>query len=106
MPIEGNRRPFKKKRIEIALDEPGVYELLKDNELVYIGMSEASIRGRLQDHKRGDVMPRTVTHFKVEPAASPKRREGQLLREYQRNHGGELPRYNVQGPRPSTKGRG
>ncbi len=102
MPIEGNRRPFKSKRIDIAPDVPGVYALFRDKDLVYVGMSEQSIRARLQSHKRGDEKPgtKTVTHFKVEPASSPKRREDQLLREYQRGHDGQLPRHNVQGPPP------
>ncbi len=107
MPIEGNRRPFRSKRIDIAPDEPGVYALFRDKELVYIGMSEESIRVRLQSHKRGDEKPGTkaVSHFKVEPSSRPKKREDQLLREYQREHDGLLPRHNVQAPPASAKDR-
>ena len=99
MPISGDMYEFTKRNVDLAPDEHGVYALYhaKDtNEPTYIGRAaglDVTIRGRLQDHQAGrdGACTEISKYYKREICANPVEREKELLREYQRNHGGNLP---------------
>lgn len=79
----------------VAIDEPGVYELWDASSVIYIGSSTTSVRDRVKAHKNGDegTCTQQATDYKEEASSRPRDRERQLLREYQNTHG-RLPRCN------------
>jgi hypothetical protein len=87
--------PFTEQNVNNSPDKPGVYILYDGDEVIDIGQSEESIRGRLQDHLRGDHGPCTqgATHYMREENSDPVAREEELLRQFRRRHG-RLPRCN------------
>jgi hypothetical protein len=97
MPISGDLYPFTEENVNKSPDQPGVYALYQNAELTYYGMSQTSVRSRLQRHHAGAEGPCTkaATHYRREitTAAEAPRREQELLLEYQRLHG-RLPRCN------------
>ena len=77
-----------------APDDPGVYALWDDEELVYYGRAdrgENSIRSRLLDLYYEN--PKRATHYSWEVCADPAKREAELLGEHERTFG-RPPRLN------------
>ena len=93
------RRPARRYRfrrivISGAPDDPGVYALWDDEELVYYGRAdrgENSIRSRLLDLYYEN--PKRATHYSWEVCADPAKREAELLGEHERAFG-RPPRLN------------
>ena len=98
MPIPREVFPFTARLVAGAPEEPGVYVLWKDGDVVYIGAAlggGATIRSRLVEHfagRAGDCT-RTATQYSWEISLKPAVRELQLLEEY-RNSFRRLPRCN------------
>jgi hypothetical protein len=90
-----NLYDFTWENINKSPDQPGVYALYRDAEIVYIGQSESSIRSRLSDHKSGrsGTGIASSTQYWRETNSNPKAREAELLRWYKGDFG-RLPRYN------------
>ena len=91
MPITAKWIPFNRASIEaLAIKESGVYEVGKalGNIVLYIGRSEASIRGRMLTHK-GETRFRGCTHFRFRRANpdSVQKAEDRLLEGYKKQHG-------------------
>lgn len=79
-----------------APEEPGVYALWKNDELIFLGRASqgATLRERLTEHLGGS-FPCTqgATHYTWELCLNPAAREAEVLREYQARFG-RLPRCN------------
>ena len=92
---ERNDRCYRFSRIVIAgaPEEPGVYALWQEEELIYYGRTAggATIRSRLVDHL-GEAL--AATHYSWEIARQPLEREAELLRDYLETFG-RLPRLNA-----------
>lgn len=91
---------FTKENVDRAPNEPGVYKLYEKGTLIYIGMSEMSIRSRLQAHYAGQEgrCTQAATEYQREPtkAAHARGVEAKLLQEYKRATG-KLPKCNEAG---------
>ena len=98
MPIASPRYAFTATMVSGAPDDPGVYALWENEELIYYGQARGAnitIRSRLREHLAGgNDCTRTATHYGWEIAASPSQREAELLREHERAHR-KLPRCNT-----------
>jgi excinuclease UvrABC nuclease subunit len=99
MPMSRELFPFTARLIAGAPEEPGVYALWEDGEIIYIGHAPgrgATIRSRLVDHFAGTVSPctRRASHYSWEISLRPTVREGELLEEY-RSANTRLPRCNA-----------
>ena len=97
--IEDGRYRFNSENIDRSPEEPGVYALYDDSELIYYGRAQGNtvtIRSRLQSHLRGDEgsCTQNATHYKREPCPNPVTREKELLEEFKKTHHGNLPRCN------------
>jgi hypothetical protein len=96
--IRHKRYPFTAWAISGAPEDPGVYALWKNGEVVYIGSAPAggsSIRSRLIDHLTEHTQDGgyLATEYSWELSRNPRARELELIEEYQReNH--RLPRLN------------
>jgi excinuclease UvrABC nuclease subunit len=77
-----------------APEQPGVYALWHDEEMIYLGRA-ASIRRRLAEHLQRSDAPCLLeaTHYTWELALRPEAREAELLAEF-RSRYGRLPRCN------------
>ena len=97
MPVAGDSYPFTKENVDRSPAEPGVYELSKDGEVIYIGKGVVTIRSRLQAHYRGDEGPCTQAATRYKRETTTAKRAGpyevELLEEYRKRHG-KLPRCN------------
>jgi len=98
MPISGDKYGFIEKNVNKAPDEHGVYALYDDETLIYYGRAageDVTIRSRLQSHFNGDEGSCTqgATHYRREVTDWPKRREKELLDEFETKFG-RLPRCN------------
>jgi excinuclease UvrABC nuclease subunit len=97
MPVAGDSYEFTKKYVDLSPETPGVYELSKNGEVIYIGKGEVTIRSRLQAHYRGDEgrCTQEATHYKREETTAKRAGpyEVELLEEYRKKHG-KLPRCN------------
>jgi excinuclease UvrABC nuclease subunit len=87
MPILRARFPFSARLIGGAPEEPGVFALWEDGEIIYIGHAQGrgtTIRSRLVDHFTGMVSPctRRASHYSWEISATPATREAELLSEF------------------------
>jgi hypothetical protein len=89
-PEPSRRYRFRRIVIQGAPDDPGVYALWENEELVYYGRA-SSIRSRLLEHLQEGAR---ATHYSWEMSRDPAAREAELLREYERIFG-RLPRGNV-----------
>jgi hypothetical protein len=100
MPIASPRYAFNATMIAGAPPDPGVFALWENDELIYYGRAlgnGATIQSRLREQlATGANGTAGATHYGWEIAASPRVREAELLREFQRSHG-RLPRCNSQG---------
>jgi excinuclease UvrABC nuclease subunit len=93
MPIQDDvNRKFSKENVDKSPDAPGVYELSEDGAVIYMGMSQTSIRSRLQNHLggAGGLCTKKATTYKRETmkAAKAADYEEELLAEYKKAHGG------------------
>ena len=91
MPIKAKWIPFKKEIIEaLAMKESGVYEIgkMRGDTVLYIGMSDTSIRSRLLTHT-GETKFIGCTHFRKRKTRPDDAgiAEGRLLEEYKKNNG-------------------
>lgn len=103
MPIASPRYRFKNEIILGAPDDPGVYALYLDEELIFFGhaIGAATIQTRLIAHLLKLAEPSQVTHYAWEICRDPLMRAAQLVREYERNFR-RLPRYNPRGTASSA----
>ena len=96
MPIASPRYALTPTMVSGAPNDPGVYALWENDELIYYGHARgesATIQSCLQQHLRGETACKGATHYGWEISANPPAREAELLREYQRAHK-RLPRCN------------
>ena len=91
---------FTQENVDRSPTVPGVYELYKNGTLIYIGMSETSIRSRLQAHFAGreGACTQAATDYRREPTKATDARsvESALLREYKKA-AGKPPKCNEAG---------
>ena len=92
------RYPFVEWAIAGAPNDPGVFALWRDGELIYYGSTQgegATIQSCLFDHYAGRANPCTAraTHYSWELSRDATRRERELLREHQAE-AKRLPRCN------------
>jgi len=93
MPIANRHWSFKPLVISGAPEEPGVYALLEDDEIVYYGCAvhgstiQTALYAILQRVQAGraDCLQR-VSHYTWEISYRPRLREAELLREYEQAH--------------------
>ena len=82
MPLTSPKYPFTKTAVSGAPDDPGVYALYCENELLYVGAAErakrATIRSRLIEHFSGEREPTGATHYKWEIRSDPLARLAEL----------------------------
>ena len=90
MPIKAKWIPFKKEIVEaLAMKESGVYEIgkMQGDIVLYIGMSDTSIRSRLLTHT-GETKFIGCTHFRKRTINSDAgRAEDNLLEGYKKKNG-------------------
>ncbi|HEX7054603.1 MAG TPA: hypothetical protein VF211_11805 [Burkholderiales bacterium] len=87
---EPRKYRFARTVVQGAPDEPGVYALWEGDELVYYGRAprlREALLARLASHP-------AATHYGWELCADPARREAELLRAFEREHG-RMPRDNA-----------
>jgi hypothetical protein len=103
MPIASPRYQFKHETVVGAPDDPGVYALYLDEELIFFGhaVGAATIQTRLIAHFFKLVDPSHATHYGWEICRDPLKRMAELVREYERNFW-RLPRYNPRGTSSSA----
>jgi len=98
MPIASPRYALTRTMVAGAPDDPGVYALWENDELIYYGHARgegATIQSCLQRHlDGGNGCTVAATHYGWEISANPPLREAELLREFQRAHK-RLPRCNL-----------
>lgn len=99
MPITPELFPFTARLIAGAPEEPGVFALWEDGDVIYIGHAAGrgvTIRSRLVDHFTGTVSPctRRATHYSWEISQRPAAREAELLAAFQ-TRTARLPRCNA-----------
>ena len=87
---EFRRYRFARTVLQGAPDEPGVYALWEDDELVYYGRAQR-LRTTLLERLAKDT---ASTHYGWEICAHPAAREAELLAEHERRYG-RRPRHNV-----------
>jgi hypothetical protein len=97
MPIASPRYAFTPTMVSGAPEDPGVYALWENDELIYYGHARSAgvtIRSCLREHLAGgNDCTRNATHYGWEISANPPQREAELLREHQRANK-KLPRCN------------
>jgi len=96
MPIASPRYALTTTMVSGAPNDPGVYALWENDELIYYGHARggsATIQSCLQLHLEGNGCTDGATHYGWEISANPPVREAELLREFQRAHH-RLPRCN------------
>ncbi len=91
-----HRWTFSATVLAYAPEEPGVYAVWKDDEVVYIGHAKRGfgLRQALTEHFEGRIeCTRGATHYSWEITLIPEKREQKVLEEY-REARGSLPRCN------------
>ena len=90
----GTLWPFDEEMIFLMVNDPGVYVLYKEEDVIYIGQTE-TIKDRLNDHFRGYDGPCTqqATSYCVEVTPDHKARQDELLIAYKAEYG-KLPPCN------------
>ena len=102
MPIKAEWVECKIENIKsLALKESGVYEVGKKrgNVVLYIGMSDTSVRNRLLDHKeKAKFLP--CTHFRIRRTLprDAENAEKRLMDSFCKSHNGNRPELNIQKP--------
>jgi hypothetical protein len=98
MPIASPRYAFTQVMVSGAPDDPGVFVLWENDELIYYGHAlgdSLTIQSCLLDHlQRGRACTARATHYGWEISANPRAREAELLREFERANR-KLPRCNA-----------
>ncbi len=96
MPISGSTYSWKEDNVKNAPEEPGVYALFDEEELIYIGSSH-DLRDRFLTYWRtgfeGRICKQATTKYMREVMDLYEQRETELLKEYVYSNGG-LPRCN------------
>ena len=84
MPIASPRYPFTEAAVAGAPDDPGVYALFQDQQIVFYGIAAgvATIQSRLKAHLSGMIHPDQATHYAWEIARDPERKRAELLAEH------------------------
>ena len=98
MPIASPRYALTATMVSGAPNDPGVYALWENDELIYYGHARgesATIQSCLKQHL-DDGNAWAATHYGWEISANPPLREAELLREFERAHK-RLPRRNSRG---------
>jgi hypothetical protein len=99
LPIWSRRWPSLDYTIEAAPLDKGVFGLWKNNELIFIGVTDAdgSIRQCLMAHHSGEHGNETqeADHYSWEVANDPAERHREVVAQYQRTHG-RPPRLNAE----------
>jgi hypothetical protein len=108
MTFAGGRYRFTSTMIDGAPDDPGVYALWQNEELIYYGRASGaglSIQRALLEHLAGRAGPCTegATHYGWEISLDPAAREAELLAEHEALFK-RLPRCN-EGSGPGKKNR-
>lgn len=97
MPIASPRYALTQIMVAGAPNDPGVYALWENHELIYYGHARgesATIQSCLRQHLAGTgVCTSGATHYGWEISSNPPLREAQLLREFERQYK-RLPRCN------------
>jgi hypothetical protein len=97
MPIASPRYALNKTMVGGAPNDPGVYALWEEDELIYYGHARGgsvTIQSCLKEHLAGgNGCTAGATHYGWEIAANPPLREAQLVREFERQYK-RLPRCN------------
>lgn len=99
MPVPRELFPFTSLLIAGAPEEPGVFALWRDGEVIFIGHAQGrgqTIRSALVEHFTGTLSSctRRATHYSWEISRRAGAREAELLEEYRRANAG-LPRCNA-----------
>jgi excinuclease UvrABC nuclease subunit len=99
MPVPSELFPFTARLIAGSPEEPGIYVLWEDGDVIYIGHAQGrgiTIRSRLVDHFAGTLSPctRRASHYSWEISLKPAPREQELIEEYRRANT-RLPRCNA-----------
>lgn len=101
MPLRGKPRPFNDDTAEMSPAEPGAYELLYKETVVYIGSSGTSVQSRLRSHRKQKKFAK-VTHFRYRIVDWPEDAEDletDLCDTFKRQNGGRLPRLQQRAPK-------
>ena len=97
MPIASPRYALTPVMVSGAPNDPGVFALWENDELIYYGHARgesATIQSCLKEHlTRQHACTAGATHYGWEIAANPAQREADLRREFERQHK-RLPRCN------------
>ena len=97
MPIASPRYALTQIMVSGAPNDPGVFALWENEELIYYGHARGesvTIQSSLKEHlTRGNGCTARATHYGWEISANPPLREAELLREFERTHK-RLPRCN------------
>src|SRR5688572_33507788 len=98
MPIASPRYAFTQTMVSGAPNDPGVFVLWEDDELIYYGHARGgsmTIQSCLREHlARTLACTEKATHYGREISANPPAREAELLREFERANR-KLPRCNA-----------
>ena len=97
MPIASPRYALTPVMVSGAPDDPGVYALWENDELIYYGHARgaaATIQSCLRQHLAGgNACMTSATHYGWEISGDPRVREAELLREFEQTNK-RLPRCN------------
>lgn len=98
MPILGHYITLNRSNILYITTEEGVYEIFEDEVAIFLGSSEddpRGIRGRLEKHLSGELLPGSGMHtmFRFETSSRPESKLTELLDEFEHEHG-YVPKYN------------
>jgi excinuclease UvrABC nuclease subunit len=77
-----------------APENPGVYALWQDGEMIFLGRAVSIRQGLLQHFERSGQCTRSATHYSWELSLRAEEREALLLEQYRKRHG-RLPRCNA-----------
>jgi hypothetical protein len=103
MPIASPRYPFTRSSLAGAPNDPGIYALFQNDELLFYGLAvgAGTIQSKLIAHMSGVIDPDHATHYAWEIARFPEQRLDELLAEYKALHG-RVPKFNRQAPEPPS----
>jgi len=96
MPFSQHRWPLTSSLVADAPDEPGVFAVWENDELVYIGHAKrrTGLRAALTEHLQDRVpCTREATHYAWRISLNPEKTERDVLADYYRERG-MLPRCN------------
>ena len=98
MPIRNPKYRLTRVMVEGAPNEPGLYALWEEDELIYLGRASlaATIRARLTEHLERRLCPCTerASHYSWELSLRPATREVEILEEHTAQFG-RMPRCNA-----------